>query len=605
MASHQLAIAKASFSAGLLRPDPTSVPRDAITAFHTSLDRALSQCTPANIQTCKTWLLDHHVVSSSNRVGVWAKYLVALSGSFDDAAPSQTSAKRKRLHILYLLNDLFHHTKYHLPTTAAFATLTGALQPHVVDLLGAAAGYPRDQHPKHHRRLDELLDIWATHGYYAADYVRKLREVVQNAALSGPVKTSLIVEESLAVAEKELSSLQQHQKNLPFVMPATHGDPATPWYDLPAGNLIPHIIPDEPVPLRGETVKPLQFLAGPADGKLVAALKRFLGEVDGLYAGAADEALELEEDEVVDLDELGQLVVRESLSGEIIKGETYYGWSRGFCQQMKKRAQKGKEERSRSRSRSRGRSSRSRSRSRSRDAYHKRRYSDSESEAGGRWRDDSRSPRRRRYDARSRSRTRSRSRSPPPRAGAWQQPGQRSRSYSPQPAPAGYHPDYRQPPAPAANPYGHAPPPPSLLPPTPHALPPAPPHPSMGYPPPPPPSSYQTGFPPGPPGPPGLPHAPPPPPPPPNYQGPWPPPPPPMPFAPPHQPSHFPPPYQQGPPGQPPAQYHHPPAQYQAQSGPYAQQMPPGSYHFPPPHASHGHGHGHGRGWQQYPRGGR
>lgn len=50
MASHQLAIAKASFSAGLLRPDPTSVTRDEITAFHSALDKALSHCSFANIQ---------------------------------------------------------------------------------------------------------------------------------------------------------------------------------------------------------------------------------------------------------------------------------------------------------------------------------------------------------------------------------------------------------------------------------------------------------------------------------------------------------------------------------------------------------------------------
>jgi hypothetical protein len=50
MTSHQIAIAKASFSAGLLRPDPTSVSRDDIAAFHTHLERALSHCSPANIQ---------------------------------------------------------------------------------------------------------------------------------------------------------------------------------------------------------------------------------------------------------------------------------------------------------------------------------------------------------------------------------------------------------------------------------------------------------------------------------------------------------------------------------------------------------------------------
>ncbi|KAF7596571.1 hypothetical protein BBP40_000971 [Aspergillus hancockii] len=332
MASHQLAIAKASFSAGLLRPDPTSVPRDEITTFHTSLDRALSQCSPANIQTCKTWLLDY-VVSSSNRVNVWAKYLVALSGSFaEDGQQPQakqtrsTSAKRKRLHILYLLNDLFHHTKYHLDSGVAFFILTGSLQPYIVELLGYAAFCDREKNPKHHRRLDTLLDIWEQNGYYGSDYVNKLREVVKNSALSGPVKTSIDVEESNTDFANRPPS-----KDAPFVMPSTHGDTSTPYYDLPAGNLVPHIIPDSTIPLRPDSIKPLQFLAGPADGKLVVALKAFLKDVDQIYGIDRPEP---KEDEVVDIDELGQTVIRDRDTGDILQGDTYYGWSRSQRRQQ-------------------------------------------------------------------------------------------------------------------------------------------------------------------------------------------------------------------------------------------------------------------------------
>jgi hypothetical protein len=54
MASHQLAIAKATFAASLLRPDSTfkSVPRDQVSQFHTLLDAAIVQCSPANVQVC-------------------------------------------------------------------------------------------------------------------------------------------------------------------------------------------------------------------------------------------------------------------------------------------------------------------------------------------------------------------------------------------------------------------------------------------------------------------------------------------------------------------------------------------------------------------------
>ncbi|RDW93093.1 RNA polymerase II-binding domain-containing protein [Aspergillus mulundensis] len=479
MASHQVAIAKASLAAGLLRPDPTSVPRDEITALHSTLDRALSHCSPANIQRCKAWLLEY-VVASSNRVALLAKYLVVLSGSLDTGSDGKEkekqavrpSAKRKRLHILYLLNDLFHHTKYHASSTAAFSALCGSLQPHMVELLSYAACYDREKNPKHHRRLSELLDIWQEHGYFGADYVGKLREVVANSAVSGPVTTSSNTPGAESIEP------DRKARDGPYVMPSTHGDPSTPYYDLPAGNLIPHIIPNSTVPLQPDMIKPLHFVAGPADGKLVSALKVFLADVDRIYSpGSSDQ----KDGEIVDIDELGQRVIRDEITGDILEGETYYGWSRSFCQQMKKRNARDR--------------SASRSRSRSRSPPKRRRYSSASDDSryrSSRSRSRSRSPRRGRYDSRSRSRSRSYSPAPP----------------APAPAQTQSHPQH---PPPQHNPYNQPPPPPPY--PPQHQ-----PH-QMHYPPAP------NAF---------------PPPPPPNYQGAWPPPPPPqMPnFPPPFQHMH-------------------------------------------------------------------
>lgn len=53
----QLAIAKAAFSASLLRPDATSPSpclRDDIEHFHSLLAAALTQCSPANVQVWTT-----------------------------------------------------------------------------------------------------------------------------------------------------------------------------------------------------------------------------------------------------------------------------------------------------------------------------------------------------------------------------------------------------------------------------------------------------------------------------------------------------------------------------------------------------------------------
>lgn len=50
MAAHKVAIAKAAFSAGLLRPDPTATSKDEIANFHSLLDKVIAQCSPTNIQ---------------------------------------------------------------------------------------------------------------------------------------------------------------------------------------------------------------------------------------------------------------------------------------------------------------------------------------------------------------------------------------------------------------------------------------------------------------------------------------------------------------------------------------------------------------------------
>lgn len=530
MASHQIAIAKASFSAGLLRPDPTSVPRDDIAAFHSALDRALSRCSSANIQACKEWLLQY-VASSSNRLTGLAKYLVTLAGSFDDdpkGTQPKPSSKRRKLHILYLLHDLFHHSKYHLNTTATFSTVSGSLQPYMVDLLGHAAAYDRQKYPQHHRRLDDLLDIWSEHGYLSPDLIHKLREVVKDSASSGAAPPS-----STDILTGEGDTKKTSGKDVPFVMPSAHGDPSTPYYDLPAGNMIPHIIPNSTIPLRAESIKPLQFMAGPADESLVQVLKGFLKDVDQIYG---TEEL-IKDDGNIDIDDLGQRIVRDEITGDILDGETYYGWSRAFCQQMKKRP-----DHSRSRSRSRSRSG-------SRQNFKRRRYSDSSMSEDSR-QSRSRSRSRAHPDRREHNRHGSRSQSP---SHSRRRSRSRESSYSPRAASPPRFPPPHQP--------SH--PPPHVN----HPAHPSYPHPqtqpyNTHY------GSHSSNF---------------PPPPPPSYAGAWPPAPPPhmpgMPFPPQgtglHHPA-FPPSF---------TGYHPPPMPVSPE-----QPLPPGQYHFPPPHSGGQHG---------------
>lgn len=362
------------------------------------------------------------------------KYLVALSTSYElpsvkdqpKATNTNPSGKRKRLHILYLLNDVLHHTKYHLNDgVGAFVSFSSSLQPHVVELVGLAASYDRKNNPKHHRRLGELLDVWNNHGFYAVEYIDKLRELVHDVDSIDAIKASVGLSEGAGDIQPAGS-----KRDAPYIMPATHGDASTPFYDLPAGNFVPHIIPDSTTPIRPDTVKPIQFLAGPADQKLVGVLKKFFQDVDHIYGTVESD---IPENTSLDVNELGQTVLRDEKTGEVIDADTYYGWSWEFCQQMKRRKTKGASQRSRSYSFGAD------------DRYRRRHYSDSRSRDDSRSR--SRSPDRRRYsrplssdDSREASR---------PRLGAKSR--SRSNSYSPRPAsprPAVFQQNNQQPPPP-------------------------------------------------------------------------------------------------------------------------------------------------------------
>ncbi|KAF2096233.1 hypothetical protein NA57DRAFT_59289 [Rhizodiscina lignyota] len=369
MAAHQLTIAKAAFTAGLLRPDPSSIPvtKNEVNNFLSLLDTALMQCSPANIQNCKSWVLTN-ITTSGARIGAFGKYLTALSRSF--TIPSEAkgieaktskpakSLHKKTLHALYLLNELFHHSKHH--DKRAHAALLSNLQPNLVELVSLTASANPQKNRTLHRKIKELLDIWAARGYYAEEYIGKLREAAENAAKAGSdAAVKGTTGGALLAGDGKLA--QDSSKNIanrdrPYVMPALHGDNATTFHDLPAGNMLPHVVPRSRRPFSSRLVRSMQFVAGPADSYTVDALKDMLGHTDRIHNRTIPE----DEGIVADIAEMGQHVAAEDGSSDFPINEAYFGFSREFCSGIKNRkrekpAEKHENERGRSISRSRSR----------------------------------------------------------------------------------------------------------------------------------------------------------------------------------------------------------------------------------------------------------
>ncbi|KAI1751632.1 hypothetical protein F4782DRAFT_504668 [Xylaria castorea] len=493
MASPQLAIAKVSFSAVLLRADPTSCPRIEIDDFLGRLDATVSRCSPPNVQKCKQWIFAN-LAHSPARVAAMAKYLVALAASFSaDLAATrkarEPSTKRKRLHLLYILNDALYqaHVREQGPSFAANLELA------LPSLVQSTAAFSNC--PKHTKKLLDLLDIWEQNRYYQSDAINKLQQIVRDGPHSQDSVASIGGSTNGFTNNNTKSS-----RDAPFIMPTMHGDATAHWYDLPAANWLPVIEPNSTRPMNPNMIKPLRFASGPVDKQLIKAVQDLLADVDRIYSKECATG----DDSTQDIDPMGQRVILDEITGDIIGGETYYGWSRSFCQKMKQRRKKGgmssNGDRGRSTSRSPSRSlSRSRSRivsrGSSRPAFKRRRISASPGSRRSRSRSRSRSYDREREYSRDRPRRRSYTTS-------------RSRSRSPSQSRSRARSPARQ------RPYDKSPNPgPNTIPPNPQF----PSHPQQ------PPNFMQQGFASD------FSQFPVPPPPPPNYQGAWPPPPPPPP----------------------------------------------------------------------------
>ncbi|RCI11217.1 hypothetical protein L249_7646 [Ophiocordyceps polyrhachis-furcata BCC 54312] len=398
----ELSIAKASLTASLLRADPESLNRAAVNDFLELLNTTLDQCSRPNVKKSKDWVLAN-VVPSKGRASTLGKYLVALAESMEKDF-DRPSVRRRRLHVLFIANDVLHHTV----VGRGDQHLVQAWEAHLPAMIATASTF--EKCPKHLAKVRALIDLWETKGYVSADLVNRLRETFTRH--SDKESGTRI---HMTPAAFELA------KEAPYIMPAVHGDPSLPWHEQPASLWLAQLRPGMTKPMRRSLVRPVQLNPGPASEVLIKAVKDILEDADTLYRKES-----LRDRANADFNPLGERLDQ--------RPQTYWGWSPQFCRRVKEGRHYVPKDRPRSRSRSRRRSSScpsrpSRSPKRSRFA----------SSRSPRSRDASRSPAR--HHSRSRSGSRRRRgqhassgfhrRSPNSRHGHKDGPYSRSRSLSP------------------------------------------------------------------------------------------------------------------------------------------------------------------------------
>ncbi|KAL8997723.1 MAG: hypothetical protein Q9169_003052 [Polycauliona sp. 2 TL-2023] len=288
---------------------------------------------------CKEWLLKN-TAPSVNKTRAFGKYLVALSGSLpptfgtghgaNQTKQKQVSSRRRRLHILYLLHDLVHHVKFHGTRLADGSGVIRTLEPYITQLVELAAAFDPSKYYRHLANLNALLDTWDRSDYFPSSVLAVLRDNVEN-AFHRSTSNGYNAKSSATTIDTAGIRIGENQKDVPYIMPASHGDASVPFYDLPAGNLMPCIVPNSIIPINPQMVKPLQFRAGPPDEQLARAVENFLQDIDDLY-GSNSPGQGYDERGI---DELGQQATLDDSPGNPSASEGYYGWSKAFCEKMR------------------------------------------------------------------------------------------------------------------------------------------------------------------------------------------------------------------------------------------------------------------------------
>lgn len=279
------------------------------------------------------------MISSEGRVAALGKFLVSYAESLgkitaakqarsaENAGPSN---RTKQLHILYLLSDLIHHTRHHSHVSPLSVSTAELLKQPVSNIVTLASKYDQSAHARHHTRIKDLIEIWETRGDYPIEHCQKLRDHAATALRNAPINSDEVSKSQA----RDLPESTEIGGDVPFNMPATHGEESTPFYDLPAGNMMPHIIPNSTAPIDPQSMKPLHFPSGPADKILISAVQDLLRSAD-----------ELDSIRLIDwegegryINEMGQVLTKDDGRNDVLEGESYYGWSYEFCQDMKRMA---------------------------------------------------------------------------------------------------------------------------------------------------------------------------------------------------------------------------------------------------------------------------
>ncbi|KAI4462046.1 sr-related ctd associated factor 6 [Holotrichia oblita] len=194
------------------------------------LQPIIDSCTKDSIQAGKSWILQH--VTNKSQAFVIARYLLQKAMEPGASFP-------RRLHVIYLVNDVLHHCARKSATD-----LKNALESVAVAMFCGAAGCASDEQ---RLKLDKLLQLWESKANYLApatvDALRKPQESLQQYVTQQINKYGGICE-SFFPPPGIFPDFSKPPPGFPVVQEAAVPEelmPTVPYYELPAGLMVPLI----------------------------------------------------------------------------------------------------------------------------------------------------------------------------------------------------------------------------------------------------------------------------------------------------------------------------------------------------------------------------
>ncbi|KAK3714023.1 hypothetical protein LTR37_008052 [Vermiconidia calcicola] len=264
-----ISVARAVLVSALLRSEPGTpeLSRDDATLFARTILRTCNICTTSNIKLCRTFILQHVLVSSA-RTSALAKYLVNLSksccpkdteycvdtsksGDESEGLGNTVGGRIQqppdpsfiRLHILYIVHDVLTHYRIHTQTRSR--SIRGYLSDEVLDLLRPdvcklaelAACQGGGKAPNTCQSVLDLLTFWSKYGILNQNHVDQMHDRALQAAETewDAMLTKLAKDDENKVEEER----RQKESKSKWMVPDRHGvanDPTAPWHELPAAN---------------------------------------------------------------------------------------------------------------------------------------------------------------------------------------------------------------------------------------------------------------------------------------------------------------------------------------------------------------------------------